>query len=63
MFLLKFLKSCCQSEENLKLLIEIVTYIAIAETVTSMITIETDMCMMHCTTYQLHNLQQGLTLA
>ena len=63
MFLLKFLKSCCQSEENLKLLIEIVTYIAIAETVTSMITIETDMCMMHCITYQLHNLQQGLTLA
>ena len=47
-------------ERNIKLLLETVTYIAIAETVTCTITIETVTCIMHCRKYHLHNLQQRL---
>ena len=36
------------SERNMKLLLETVTYIAIKERVTCIITIETVMCIMHC---------------
>ena len=42
-------------EMNIKLLLESVTYKAITETVTSIITIETVMCIRHCKKYHLHN--------
>ena len=47
-------------ESNIKLLLETVNYIAITETVTCIITIETDLCIMHCRKYHMHNLQQRL---
>ena len=42
-------------ERNMKLSYKTVTYIAIKERVTSKITIETVMCIMHCKNYHLHN--------
>ena len=42
-------------ERNMKLLLETVTYIAIKERLTCIITIETVMCIMHCRKYHLHN--------
>ena len=42
-------------ERNMKLLLETVTYIAIKERLTCIITIETVMCIMHCRKYHQHN--------
>ena len=42
-------------EKNIKLLLETVNYIAITETVTCIITIETVMYIMHWRKYHLHN--------
>ena len=42
-------------ERNLKLLLETVTYIAVKERVTCIITIETVKCIMHCRKYHPHN--------
>ena len=42
-------------ERNMKSLLQTVTYIAIKERVTCIITIETVMCIMHCRKYHLHN--------
>ena len=42
-------------ERNMKLLLETVTNIAIKESVTCIITVETVMCLMHCRKYHLHN--------
>ena len=42
-------------ERNMKLLLETVTYIAIKERVTCIITMETVMCIMHCRKYHPHN--------
>ena len=41
-------KTLSVRERNLKLLLETVTYIAIKERVTFIITMETVMCIMHC---------------
>ena len=41
-------------ERNMKLLFETVTYIAIKERLTCIITIETVICIMHCRKYHLH---------
>ena len=42
-------------KRNMELLHETVTYIAIKERLTYIITIETVMCIMHCRKYHLHN--------
>ena len=42
-------------ERNIKLLVEIVNYIAIIKTVICTIWIETVMCIIHCRKYHLHN--------
>ena len=42
-------------ERNIKLLPEIVTYMAATETVTCITTIEIVMCIMHCRKYYLHD--------
>ena len=42
-------------ERNMKLLLETVTYIAIKERVTCIITIDTVTFIMHCRKYHLHN--------
>ena len=43
------------TERNMKLLLGTVTYIAIKERITCIITMETVMCIMHCRKYHLHN--------
>ena len=42
-------------ERNVKLLLETVTYVAIKERVTCIITLDTVMCIMHCRKYHLHS--------
>ena len=49
-------------ERNMKLLPETVTYLAIKERVTCIITIETLMCIMHYRKYHLHNCSRDFHL-
>ena len=54
-FLVNFIKRLSVRKRNMELLHETVTYIAIKERLTYIITIETVMCIMHCRKYHLHN--------
>ena len=50
------------TERNMKLLLETVTYIAIKERFTCIITMETIMCIIYCWKYHLHNCNRDSNL-